>query len=134
MKRSVTHDCSLSAPSGLSVNNPVQQESLQPCLYGFCLLRILHMISAMRSRWPTKRILIGKIDLDAAYCPIHANTTTVLTFTAIVDKIDFLCLMLPFGTTPAPAEYTTVSEAEIDPGNDLLRDEFWDMDDLNLSH
>ena len=38
-------------------------------------------------------------------------------------KIDFLCLRLPFGTTPAPSEYTTVSEASIDLGNNLLRDE-----------
>ena len=73
IKIRVIHDCSFPGPSGLSVNNRFQQESLQPCFYGFCLLRILHMISAIRSRWPTKRILIGKTDLDASYHRIHAN-------------------------------------------------------------
>ena len=103
-KRRVTHDCSFPGSSGLSVNNRVQWESLQPCFHGFCLLRILHMISAMRSRWPTKQILIGKTELDAAYCRIHAHANTASKCIAIVDEIAFLCLRLPFGTTPAPAE------------------------------
>ena len=74
----------------------------------------------MRSRWPTKRILIGKTDLDAAYRRIHANATTTSTCIAIVNELALLCLRLSFGITPAPAEYTTVSEAAIDLGNDLL--------------
>ena len=92
------------------------------------------MISGMQSRWPTKLILIGKTDLDLAYCRIHANATTASTYIAIVNKLSSLCLRLPFGTTPAPAEYTTVSEAAIDLGNNLLRDESWDTDDLNSPH
>ena len=73
IKRRRNHDCSFPGPSGLSVNNRVQQELLQPCFYGFCLLRILHKIYAMRCRWPTKLILMGKTDLDTAYCQIHAS-------------------------------------------------------------
>ena len=92
------------------------------------------MISAMRSRWPTKRILNGKTDLDAAYRRIHANATTASTCIAIVDDLAFLCLRSPFCTTPAPAEYTTVSEAAIDLGNDLLQDQSRDTDDLKLPH
>ena len=67
IKKRVTHDCAFPGPSGLSVNQRFQRKSLQPCFYGFCLLRIIHMISVMRSRWSTKQILIGKTDLDAAY-------------------------------------------------------------------
>ena len=92
------------------------------------------MISAMQSRWPTKQILIEKIDLDAAHRRIHANTTSTLTCIAIFDELDFLCLRLPFGTTPSPAEYITVSEAAIDLGNNLLRDESLDTNYLNSSH
>ena len=92
------------------------------------------MISAMQSRWPTKRIIIVKTYLYAAYLWIHVNATTASAYITIVDKIYFLCLKLPFGTTPAPAECTTVSEAAIDLGKDLLRDESWDTDDLNLPH
>ena len=92
------------------------------------------MISEMQSRWPTKRILIRKTDLNAAYSWIHANATTASTCIAIVDELSFLYLRLPSDTTPAPAEYTTVGEAAIDLGKDLLRDESWDTDDLNLPH
>ena len=86
----------------------------------------------MRSRWPTKRILIGKTDLDAAYRRIHANSKTASTCIAIVDELAFLCLRLPFGTTPAPAEYATISEAAIDLGNELIKDQSWDKDDFKF--
>ena len=43
-------------------------------------------------------------------------------------------MRLPFGTTPAPVDYTTISEATIDLGNDLLQDKSWDTNDLNLPH
>ena len=92
------------------------------------------MVSAMQSRWSTERIIIGKADLDAAYHRIHANATTASTCIAIVNNLAFLWLRLPFGTTPAPVEYTTVSEAAIDLGKDLIQDESWDTDDLNLPH
>ena len=92
------------------------------------------MISAMRSRWPTKRILIGKTNLDAAYRRIHANAKTASTCIAIVNELSFLFLRLPFGTTPAPAEYTTVSEAAINLGNNLLQDQSWDTGGINSPH
>ena len=88
----------------------------------------------MRSRCPTKLILIGKVDLDAAYRRIHANVKTASTCIEIVDKLDFLCLRLPFGTAPAPAEYKTISEAAIDLGKNLLQDQSWDTDNINLPH
>ena len=72
-----------------------------------------------------------KTVLDAAYRQIHANAKTASTCIAIVNELDFLCLRLPFCTTPAPAEYTAASEAAIDLGNDLLQDQSWDTDDLN---
>ena len=92
------------------------------------------MISAMQNRCPTKRILIGKIDLDTAYRRIHAHAKTASTCIAIVYELDFLCLRLPFGTTPAPSEYTTISEAKIDIGNYLLQDQSWDTNDLKYPH
>ena len=92
------------------------------------------MISSMRSRWRTKRIRIGKTVLDAAYRRIHTNAKTASRCIAKVNELAFLCLRLPFGTTPAPAEYTTVAEASIDLGNDILRDQFWDTDDVNSPH
>ena len=95
---------------------------------------ILHMISEMQSKLPTKQILIRKTDLDAAYCQIHANVTTASKFIAIVHELAFLCLWLNFGTTPTPTEYTTVSGGEIDLGNDLLQEKYWDTDYLKSPH
>ena len=79
------------------------------------------MISAKPKKWPTKLIFIGEMDLDASYLHIHANATTALAFITIVDKIALLLLRLTFGTTPAPVEYTNISEAEIYIGNYLIR-------------
>ena len=39
-----------------------------------------------------------------------------------VDKLEFLCLLLPFCTTLELEEYATISEAEIYLRNDLLMD------------
>ena len=129
----MTHDCSFSGLSGLSINNQVQIESLQTCFYGFCQIRILHTISEMQKNGK-KRIFIGKMDQDAAYHRIHENSTTSSTCISIVDKLALLCMWLTFGTTPIPEEYTTVIEATIDLGKYLLRDESWDTENINSPH
>ena len=89
------------------------------------------MISAMRSKWPTRQILVVNTYLEAAYRRIHVNEITVLTSKSIVDETDFICLRLTFVTKPAPVEYTTVSKAAIYLEKNLLRDEYWDTDYLN---
>ena len=43
-------------------------------------------------------------------------------------------MRLPFDTIPAPTKYATISEAAIDLGKDLLQDQSWYTDDLNLPH
>ena len=78
------------------------------------------MIAAMRIKCPSKCILIVKADLDAAHRRVHTNAKIASTFIPIVEKPAFLCLSLPFGTTPTTEEYITISEAEIELGNDLL--------------
>ena len=88
----------------------------------------------MWNKWPTKRIFIGKTDLDIAYLRVHANITTASTCIAIVDKLAFLYLRLPFGTTPTPSESTDAIEAAIDLGDDLLRKKSWDTENTNSPH
>ena len=80
------------------------------------------MIASMRIKWFSKHILIRKTDVDAAYRHIHANAQIATTFILIVGKLAFLYLVLPFGAPPEPAEYTTIGEAAIDLGNNLLAD------------
>ena len=80
----------------------------------------------MRIKWPSKCILIGETDLDAAYQRVHTNAQIASKCIVIVGKLAFLCLRLTFGIAPAPSEYTTISEAEIDFGYDILADTPWD--------
>ena len=75
-----------------------------------------------------------EIYLDAAYRRIYANSTTGSTFITIVDKLAFICLWLPFHTKLVPAEYTTVSEAAIDLGSNILRDKYSYTENLNSPH
>jgi len=73
----MTHDQSFPGPLGLSVNNRVEEE-LPVCMFGFCLLQIIHFIVHTQFRHPMTRILIGKCDVKSAYWRAHlsAKTTT----------------------------------------------------------
>ena len=121
-KRRVTHYCSFTGPLGLSLNKRVLKENLHLCFYRFFLLRILHVITAILLKWPSKCILIIKIDHDYSYHRIHANAKITSTCIAIVEGLDFLCLRLPFVTKLATPEYITISESEIDLENGILAD------------
>ena len=91
-------------------------------------------MSEMRLKWPSKRILIRKIDLVSAYRKIHTNSQIASTYIVIMVKNYFLCLRLPFFTTPALGDYTTISEESIDLVNDILIDMPWDVSELQLPH
>ena len=80
------------------------------------------MIAAMGFKWPSKRILIGKTDLDSAYQRSHANVQIASTCIAIVGKLAFRCITLHFGNIPVPEEYTIISDSDIDLGGDLISD------------
>ena len=88
------------------------------------------MISAMHLKWPSKCILMGETDLDAAYQKIHANLHIVSTCTEIVGKLYFLCLYMTFGTMSSQEEYNTIIEAAIEIGNDILMEISWEAKDL----
>ena len=45
-------------------------------------------------------------------------------------KLTFPCFYLPFGTTPTPEEYTTISESVIDFSNDIPTYASWDTRNL----
>ena len=125
-KRRVTHERCFPGPSGMYINNRVLRDTLQPCFSEFCFLLILHIMSDMRLKWPSKCILIRKIDVYAVYCQIHANLQITSSCIEIVGILEFLCLGLPFGTTPALEYYTAISKSETDIGNDLLVVTSWD--------
>jgi len=130
-KKRVTHDASFPAPSGISVNNKVIDALLQECIYGQCLRRILHGIHAIRVRHTTKRILMTKYDMDAAYRRLHSIPRHALKCVTIIGKIAYIPLRLPFGVAPGPSLYSTISECIYDLVNDLLNETTWDRLTLN---
>ena len=67
--------------------------------------------------------------------PMHPRKrSNIINMNWYCRKLAFLCLHLPFGTTPALVEYTTISKAEIDLGGDLLTDMSWDAKNIQSPH
>ena len=101
------------------------RELLTLCFYGHWLIRILHAIHIIRYTYPNLRILICKLDLDAAYMRLHVLASmAVLTITIIIN-IAYILLCLPFGVANGPNNFCLVSEPIIDITNDILRDDTW---------
>ena len=74
--------------------------------------------------------MIGETDLNAAYWRVYEHARIAATGIAIVGILAFICLLLTFGTTPAPAKCSTNSEAEINLGNNLFADTSWDATNI----
>ena len=130
-KRRTTHDASFPPPSGKSINNRLVRELLEPCFYGHCLIRFLHAIHQMRLHHPQIRILLIKIDLDAAYRRLHVTAKMAVLTITILQKIAYILLRLPFGVANGPSDYCQVSEPIMDLTNDILRDDSWEPSELH---
>ena len=146
-KKRVTHDLSNRKKHGRSINQRVIEESLPPTTYGFALLRFIHLIHHIRRHNPKKRILMMKTDFDKAYRRLHthpriaakciAEWITAESDNNKITKREFIAAILtrlPFGSTPAPAEFSICSEMIFDLANDLLHCPYWDPDELTHPH
>jgi hypothetical protein len=60
-KYRLTQDLSFSlTEENMSVNSRIEMEAYPEMIYGWCLLRILHFIAALRAAYPTECIFITK--------------------------------------------------------------------------
>ena len=132
LKRRIAHDCSFTPPSGHSINNDIDTNLLEECIYGQCIRRVLHGIHAMRLRHENSRILMSKVDLDAAYRRLHVHPRWAVTSCSIVDNIAYILSRVPFGVSAGPSKFSTVSEAFFDLIYDLLLDESWNPETLKV--
>ena len=130
-KRRTTHDASFPPPSEQSINNRMFRELLTNCFYGYCMIRLLHAIHIMRWTCPNLRILICKLDLDAAYRRLHVLAAMAVLTITIIRKIAYILLRLPFGVANGPNDFCLVSEPIMDITNDILRDESWDPNEVH---
>ena len=77
------------------------------------------------------RILICKLDLDAAYRRLHVLAAMVVLTITIIRKIAYILLRLPFGVANGPNDFSIVSEPIMDLTNDILRDDTCDPNDIH---
>ena len=130
-KDRVTHDQSFVFASGRSVNNRVRTEELTQCRYGFALRRFIHLIVALRARYPDIAILLSKFDFKSAYRRVHSTPDTVLQSVVTTkglggDDIALASLRLPFGGSPCPSLFSDISEPTTDLANAIARCPAWD--------
>jgi hypothetical protein len=127
----MTHDQTFPGESGLSVNRRTDMTALQPCMLGFALSRLLHYIVDLRSRHPTRPILIGKIDLKAAYRRAHLHPNTVAEFLTVFDGRLNASLRMTFGGAAFPSMWSNCSEIIGDLANDLILCPDWNPNELH---
>ena len=132
-KKRLTHDLSHNRESKVSVNQRVDISNMPEAIYGHALLRFLHLIHHLRWLHPNQRILCNKIDVEKAYRRLHTCAkvsskciaTWFLDTARMKDKIAILLERLPFGSSPAPPSFCTVSETVFDLANDLMNCDLW---------
>ena len=125
VKRRTTHDTSFVPPSKQSINERMRRDLLVNYFYGYCVIRILHSIHIMRWTCTNILIYISKLDLNAVYQRLHMLESIAAMTIAIVKKIAYILLCLPFGVADGPNDFRIFSEPIIDLTNDILRDTTW---------
>ena len=138
-KLRVTHDLSFPGQaSDESVNSIVIEDTLEPCMFGHTMLRIIHRIVHLRTLHPKKKIWIRKEDVKSAYRRMHMHANTAVK-TAVQMKIHNIVLLLislrlPFGGSPCPSEFCLFSDMITDAINDLLADTSWNPAKLHSEY
>ena len=138
-KLRVTHDLSFPGQtSDESVNSIVIKDTLEPCMFGHTMLRLIHRILHLRKLHPNRRIWIRKEDVKSAYRRMHMHSDTAVK-TAVQIMIDntiflLISLRLPFGGLPCPSEFCLLSDMITDAINDLLADSSWNPFDVHSDY
>ncbi|KAL9178371.1 LOW QUALITY PROTEIN: hypothetical protein ACHAXT_000018 [Thalassiosira profunda] len=122
-KRRVTHDLSNRKQFGLSINQRIDEDRIPETRYGHAMSRFVHLIHHIRYHHPDGRILMCKSDIEKAYRRLHTapriaakcisawETNELDDSGSMVKKfIGLLLTRLPFGSSPAPAEFSICSK------------------------
>ena len=126
-KQRACHDLSFPCPpSDSSVNSRVLQDEIPPCMFGYCLLRILHYIATLRYHHPSTPILIQKVDWKSAYKRVHLHNDTAVQCCSIYKEFVLIPLRAIFGGAPCPSEWGIISETTTDLANHILNHKDWD--------
>ena len=72
-----------------------------------------------------------KYDFDAAYRRLHVNPLMAVKSITIIEKFAYLLLRLPFGASPGPSKYSSISEMIFELTMDILQDPEWEPTNLH---
>jgi len=143
-----THDMSYKFSSQQPVNERVLEQALSPCIYGFAMRRLIHMIVALREEHGDQvSLYLSKSDLKSAYRRVQASPSLALqsitttkgllaedeTF-APKEDIALIALRLTFGGAPNPAFFSEISETITDTANMLSACRSWNQLSLCPQH
>lgn len=106
--------------SGTSVNRRLKNNDLQACMYGHCLLRVIHAIFFLRSKHPNIMILISKLDFKSAYRRLHYAWQTLIQSAKCHEDLIYIPLRLTFGGAACPSEWINLSKTVVEVANNLL--------------
>ena len=129
-KNRTTHNLSNIMKSGDSWNGMLDDDLMDPCLFGWCLVRVLHRIHDLRERFPETSIFISKIDLDAAFRRLHVCTEHAVLSTTIIDEIAYFLGRLPFGTSEGPGKHDIPSNMCVELAQLIADDLSWDPNEF----
>ena len=116
----MTHYFSFAPPLGHAINHETNIELLDDCIHVQFLKRVLHIIYRQSSEYPSRMILLLKVDLDAAYRRMHVQAEKSVKAMSIIDIISYLETKLPFRAVTGPSVFSTFRKLIFDLMNNLL--------------
>jgi hypothetical protein len=119
-KERLTHDLSFDTQDRhFSVNNRIGMSQYPEMVYGWCLLRILHFVVALRLAHPTKKLFISKFDFSDAYKRVAHSARSIVQTIIVFREIAYIALRLTFGGIANPPAWCAISEMVTDLANEI---------------
>jgi len=118
--------------SGHSINSRAIEAQLSPSQCGYAFMRFIHLIVALRLKFPTARMLLNKFDFKSA-CRRVQNDPEAIAHGMVTlgdlcgENIALASLRLTFGGKPCPSTFSELSEATCDLANAIARIAPWDI-------
>jgi hypothetical protein len=124
-KSRFTHDLSFAITcKDASVNARADMAKHPEMVYGWCLLRLIHYLAALRFRNPGVRILISKFDYADAYKRISQSPRSSAASVICFGEVAYICWRMVFGGSPNPAGFSGFSEMLTDLANEIAMSDY----------
>ena len=107
----------------------VDDDILEACRFGYVLFQTLYEIHTFQMKYEDMAILmLSKYDLD---CCLSVLLKYALLCGVAFLNLVYFCFRLPFGSKPAPALFSLVSEFIAELSQCLSEDQTWDPSELH---